>query len=146
MLFIKKRFFFLCLAGFLLGVGGCQKAPPVVVSPGIDDTARIEAAFQSQQSDIWVTASGVVTRLLPDDLKGSRHQRFILRLKNGQTLLMSYNIDIAERIDTLKAGDEIQFRGEYEWNGKGGVVHWLHHDPSGKMPGGWIKFQGKIYQ
>jgi hypothetical protein len=36
--------------------------------------------------------------------------------------------------------------GRYEWNERGGVIHWTHHDPEGSMPGGWIRCQGAVYQ
>ena len=39
-----------------------------------------------------------------------------------------------------------QHRGEYEWNARGGVVHWTDRDPSGRGPGGWLEHQGRRYQ
>lgn len=106
----------------------------------------LSEAFTSKQSDLQVQGRGVVVRLLPDDLKGSRHQRFILKLGSGQTLLIAHNIDLAPRIDDLKLGDEVEFYGEYEWNPKGGVIHWTHDDPKGNHPHGWLKHHGKVYQ
>jgi hypothetical protein len=82
---------------------------------------------------------------LPDDLEGSRHQRFVLRLSSGQTLLVAHNIDLAPRISSLNRGDKVEFYGEYEWNAKGGVIHWTHHDPSGRHVGGWLKHDSKTY-
>jgi len=84
--------------------------------------------------------------ILPDDNDGSRHQRFILQLNSGQTLLIAHNIDIAPRIPVLRQGDEVAFRGQYEWNPEGGVIHWTHHDPGGQHPGGWLKHEGQTYQ
>jgi len=106
----------------------------------------IEKAFKNNQSDIQVGGSGEVVKILPDDTKGSRHQKFIIELNSGQTLLIAHNIDIAPRISTLNVGDHINFYGEYEWNSEGGVVHWTHHDPSGRHEGGWLNHDGKIYQ
>ncbi len=108
--------------------------------------ALIRQAFQQHASNLQVSASGVVARLLPDDLDGSRHQKFIVRLASGQTLLIAHNIDLAPRIDGLREGDSVAFNGEYEWNPQGGVVHWTHLDPAGTHPSGWIKHDGRIYQ
>ena len=85
-------------------------------------------------------------RVLADDLDGSRHQRFIVQLASGQTLLVTHNIDIAARIDGLNAGDRVSFNGEYIWNDEGGVIHWTHHDPQGRHVAGWVIHDGKTYQ
>jgi len=85
-----------------------------------------------------------VRRLLPDDADGSRHQRFVIQLSNKQTLLIAHNVDVAERIP-LSLGDRIYFRGVYEWNDLGGLVHWTHHDPLGVEDGGWVRYRRKVY-
>jgi hypothetical protein len=90
--------------------------------------------------------AGVVTRILPDDLVGSRHQKFILRLANGETLLVAHNIDIAPRVNGLQVGDVVEFNGVFETNAQGGVIHWTHHDPSGRRPGGWLRHNGRFYK
>jgi hypothetical protein len=87
-----------------------------------------------------------VIRVLADDLDGSRHQRFIVQLASGQTLLITHNIDIAPRISGLKAGDSVSFNGEYVWNEKGGVIHWTHHDPQGRHVAGWVIHDSKTYK
>jgi len=102
-------------------------------------------AFERQRSGIMVESAGRVVRTLPDDLEGSRHQRFIVRLESGHTLLLSHNIDLAPRIP-LAQSDELSFRGQYEWNERGGVVHWTHHDPDGSHPGGWIRHRDELYE
>ena len=106
----------------------------------------IASAFSNHESNLQVSGQGVVTRLLPDDTDGSKHQKFIIRLSSGQTLLVAHNIDIAPRISSLQEGDSVQFYGEYEWNNKGGVIHWTHHDPSGRKTGGWLMHKGKRYE
>jgi len=106
----------------------------------------LETAFADGQSDVQVEGSGTVVNVLGDDLDGSRHQRFVLRLDNGQTVLVSHNIDLAPRIDGLRKGDMVEFFGEYEWNSKGGVLHWTHHDPNGRHVAGWLKHKGRTYQ
>ncbi|WP_094586812.1 DUF3465 domain-containing protein [Synechococcus sp. BO 8801] len=106
----------------------------------------IANAYQAQQSGVQVGGEGVVDRVLPDDDDGSRHQRFILRLASGQTLLIAHNIDIAPRIEALRSGDRVAFYGQYEWNAEGGVIHWTHHDPDGQHVSGWLKYNGMVYQ
>jgi hypothetical protein len=110
------------------------------------DDQQIVKAFQNRQSDVQVTGSGVVIKTLSDDTSGSRHQKFILRLASGQTLLIAHNIDLAQRIDSLREGDIVEFNGEYEWNSKGGVLHWTHRDPAGRHEGGWLKHGETVYQ
>jgi hypothetical protein len=110
------------------------------------DDSALTRAYTNRKSDVQVTGSGVVIKNLADDTSGSRHQKFILRLASGQTLLIAHNIDLAPRINSLRKGDTVKFYGEYEWNAKGGVVHWTHHDPNGNHVGGWLKHNGNIYQ
>lgn len=110
----------------------------------VDDA--IGRAFANRTSDVQVKGEGTVIRLLPDDQKGSRHQRFIIKLASGLTLLIAHNIDIAPRVSGLAVGDRVGFYGEYVWNEKGGTIHWTHRDPRGKHVAGWVVHNGKTYQ
>ncbi len=111
-----------------------------------DDLEKIQQAFARQQSDVQVESVGTVKAVLEDDNEGSRHQKFILKLNNGQTVLVAHNIDLSPRIENLQKGDTVEFYGEYEYSAQGGVIHWTHHDPNGRHVDGWLKHQGKIYQ
>lgn len=113
---------------------------------GSGSQSDIAKAFRNKQSDIIVTQSGKVLKVLPDDTKGSRHQRILAKVNSGHTVLIAHNIDLAPRLNALKSGDTIRFKGEYEWNEKGGVVHWTHHDPAKRHVGGWIEFDGRRYE
>ena len=68
-----------------------------------------------------------------------------VRLPGGGTILVAHNIDIAPRVPAA-VGDRISFRGEYEWNERGGVVHWTHHDPDSGARRGWIRHRGRDYE
>lgn len=103
-------------------------------------------AYQNKQSQVWLSGNGVVKKLLADDNKGARHQKFLVTVNAQQTLLFAHNIDLAPRIDDLQLGDYIEFKGEYVYNPKGGVMHWTHHDPKGEKQGGWLKHNSKTYE
>ncbi|MFT7052804.1 MAG: hypothetical protein ACJAU1_000354 [Psychromonas sp.] len=109
------------------------------------DDAFLKQVYESRQSDIQVQGQGEVIKILADDTYGAKHQRFILRLENRQTILVSHNIDLAPRISNLKVGDWVEFHGEYEWNSKGGVVHWTHKDPKNSHAQGWLKHRSIKY-
>lgn len=115
-------------------------------SPKAQAAGQVEAAFAVQQSDVQVRGEGRVVKLLADDLDGSRHQRFLLKTDAGHSLLIVHNIDLAPRLDTLAVGDRVEFYGEYEWNNKGGLVHWTHRDPRDRHAHGYLRHQGRICQ
>jgi len=106
----------------------------------------IANSFRAHASGVQVSGKGITTRVLSDDTDGSRHQRFILELSSGQTVLIAHNIDLAPRISSLREGDPVEFNGVYEWNSKGGVIHWTHHDPEGRHEAGWLRHNGRTYQ
>lgn len=105
---------------------------------------RATVARPAWRSGQWLETEGRVERVLRDDDDGSRHQRFILRVDDGRTLLVAHNIDLAPRVP-VAAGDRLSLRGQYEANDRGGVVHWTHHDPQGRTSGGWIEYRGRRY-
>jgi len=129
--------------------GTAGQSDAVAASPhpgdGCDEEA-LTSASRKHASRVEVCGHGVVSKVLKDDMQGSRHQRFIIRLPSDQTVLVAYNFDLAPRIDGLRAGEPIEFAGEYEWNGQGGVVHWTHRDPAGRHEAGWIRYGGRVYQ
>lgn len=110
------------------------------------NASNIENAFQQQLSDVDVEGFGRVIKVLADDQSGSRHQKFLLEIASQHSILIAHNIDLAPRIENLQVGDTVYFKGEYQWNPKGGVVHWTHHDPQGKQIGGWLELNGIRYQ
>lgn len=116
------------------------------VSGSYEPQSVIDQAFRDQRSDLIVTIEAAVLKVLPDDNQGSRHQRFLLKLESGLSVLVAHNIDLAPRVDRLAKGDTIRIKGEYEWNEKGGVIHWTHHDPAGRHEGGWIERNGQRFE
>jgi len=124
-------------------------------APAPEDAASLAArysddplltAWAARRSNVQIESEGVVERLLADDRDGSRHQRFILRGPSGTTVLVAHNIDLAPRVVGLEPGAQVRFNGEYEWNERGGVIHWTHRAPRGDHPHGWLEYRGRRYQ
>ena len=121
-----------------------QEPEPQATTSGISEDA-IRRLIDNEISGEMVTLEAEIVKLLPDDNAGSRHQRLLLALESGGTVLVAHNIDLAPRVP-LSRGDDVIIAGEYEWNEQGGVIHWTHHDPAGRHPGGWIEHAGVRYE
>ena len=135
------------VAPFLLvALAGCGAAGSGSAAGVARGDAALARAFNDHASDLEVEGQGTVVRVLADDDEGARHQRFILRLDSGQTLLVAHNIDVAPRVEGLAVGDVVAFRGVYEWNAEGGTLHWTHRDPGGTHAAGWLRHDGRLYE
>lgn len=133
----------LIAAWLLLGHRAPHDAPaPSAPNAVVGSSERLADDHATRE----VTGSGTVIHLLRDDTEGERHQRILLRLPAGGTLLIAHNIDLAPRVEPLHPGDTLEFHGEYVWNQKGGVVHWTHRDPSGRHEAGWLRHDGRTFQ
>lgn len=113
--------------------------------PGPLEEVPLGQAHARQLSDVFVESEGRVVLVMPDDTRGSRHQHLLVEVAGGFTVKLAHNIDLAPRVPAV-VGETVRFRGVYEFNDKGGVVHWTHHDPDGKHPGGWIRHRGRTYE
>tara|TARA_R110002072_G_scaffold42064_13_gene118237 strand:- start:19748 stop:20311 length:564 start_codon:yes stop_codon:yes gene_type:complete len=114
---------------------------------------ELVALIDAQRSGQMVECSARVVKILEDDQDGARHQRFLLAIERGSgsgsdtgsdTVLVAHNIDLAPRVP-FQAGDTVTIFGQYEWNDRGGVLHWTHHDPGGRHAEGWIEHNGTRY-
>jgi hypothetical protein len=110
----------------------------------VRDDDPIAELVRSQRSDVVVETSGTVTKVLPDDTEGDRHQRFLMRVGRN-TVLVAHNIDLAPRVP-LKPGDTVRIKGEFEYNDRGGVIHWTHRSTGRNHASGWIEVGGKRYE
>jgi hypothetical protein len=128
---------------------GSVPAPLKAEAPGaagVISTGAIAEAFAAGVSDRVLVDGGRVIKVLPPDNDGKPHQRFIVEIQPQLTVLVAHNLTLAPRIPNLRTGDRIRFKGEYEFSGKGGVVHWTHQDPKGWHEGGWIEHRGERYE
>ncbi len=151
---VRSLFAAACLLLILMLVAACGDLAPAgsttapigaSVALGAQDDLLAQA-FAEQAADLQVQGEGTVVRVLSDDAQGDRHQRFIVELVSGQTLLVTHNIDVAPRVVSLQVGDSVSFKGVYEWNDQGGLIHWTHADPNGGHEAGWIRHKGTTYE
>jgi hypothetical protein len=107
--------------------------------------AEVLAAQANQLSKIEVTAVARVKKLLPDDTRGLQHQKFLLILSNGSTVLVANDLSYGQRVP-VQPGSVVRIHGEYVWNKLGGLIHWTHRSDTPRHEGGWIEFAGTRYQ
>jgi hypothetical protein len=134
----------------LLLLAGCYGAH--------SSNADLYAAFQSARSHTELTVTGRVTRVLgvrqgPSGL----HEGFILLVPNrcspgnqGQcpaqmSVRVEDNVTITGFVP-LHPGQIATVHGQYEYDSRGGVIHWTHHDPAGRHESGYIEIDAKRYQ
>jgi hypothetical protein len=110
------------------------------------DAGAITEAFGAQRNLPQVQGSGIITKVLKDDTKGLKHQKFLLKVSDSITILIAHNIDLAPRVADIAEGDVVTFKGEYVYTPKGGTVHWTHKDPRGNHEGGWLMLNGQKYE
>ncbi|MGB6062223.1 MAG: DUF3465 domain-containing protein [Candidatus Aquilonibacter sp.] len=137
------RYRALALAFGLLPLGGCgggHSQQP--------DNAHICALYASGSSDAEVVAQGTVLTVL-----GTRngpsgdHEGFLLKLTQQCDLMLRVetNVDITGPVP-LRPGETVTVKGQFEDDASGGVIHWTHHDPSGRHAGGYVLAGGKYYE
>lgn len=102
-------------------------------------------ALRDHLGGVEIEVTGTVKEVLPDDTKPPRHERFIVVLPDGHTLLVAHDTDLAPRIP-LVGGETLLLHGQYEWNGRGGVLHWTHQDPSHVHAEGFVELAGRKYR
>lgn len=133
---------FALLLGLVLT--GCV-SPPVAN----EGNSVVYDAWRAQRSHVEVTASGVIARDLGTRSGVSAaHEGFLLHLAGasgrGLTVRVEANVDFTGAMP-IAAGEPVVVRGEYEFDPRGGVIHWTHRDPRGRHPDGFIQIQNKRY-
>lgn len=136
-------------------VTGCAQAQSPV-EQGQRQGANQAAQFVSSDAEairaqqlhlvkVPLTVTAPVKKMLKYDDRGLPHEKFLLLLSNGTTILVAHNTQMAPYVP-LQAGDTVTVSGEYVWNAKGGLIHWTHHSDTPNHKGGYIDFNGKRYE
>lgn len=106
--------------------------------------AALEDAHRYRQTDFMAEVDGTVARILMDDKEDQRNQKFIIRLTNGQMVLVIHDQEAAGRVP-VSVGDTVLVRGEFVWTETGGTLRQTHRDYSARRLHGWIDHQGERY-
>ncbi len=109
-----------------------------------DDSALVAAMRNGHTVQFLMAANLEVIQLLADDTSGLQHQKWIVRLSNGQKVQAVYNSDMCPRVP-VRVGDRVALAGMFLMTGQGGLMHWLHHDPQGHHPDGFVELNGQRY-
>ncbi len=75
----------------------------------------------------------------------AEHEEFAVSNAAGARIEVVDNISLAPPVPVHR-GDRVTISGELI-TGHGGkpLVHWTHHDPRGRHPGGFIELDGRRY-
>lgn len=129
------------------GLTVAQKKNASIDTTKTDTNYDVLNAIRSSKPLTYTTIkNALVVKLLRNDNKGARHQRWIIQIENGVTITVVHNIDIAEKIP-LSVGDTIEVAGELVFGDrkKDPLLHWTHEDPRGKRIAGYVILNGKRY-
>jgi len=113
------------------------------------DNASAMRDIQSGLSGDEVVVEGIVTHVG----RSSRgdvgvHEHFDIRISSGaaeQDLLVADNITVGVAAP-VRRGDDVIVRGVLEIDPSGPVIHWTHHDPAMRHPGGFVIDGGRMYE
>ena len=115
--------------------------PGYEIEPGF---MTVEKAYLSHESGMMAEVHGRVVRILRDEREGVHRQRFVIRLPNGQMVIVIHNVEDSDRVP-VRLEDPVLVRGQYEWEESGGVLHWTHRDSSPNRRHGWVEHMGRRY-
>jgi len=112
------------------------------------DNAAALAEIAARRSGDEVVVEGTVTRVFQES-RGETgvHEHFDIRISSG---VDEQDIDVADNITIgrkapVRRGDDVIVKGVLETDPSGPVIHWTHHDPSFRHPGGFVVVDGKVY-
>lgn len=116
--------------------------PGYNIEPGF---ATVQDAYRYRQTGIMAEVTGSVTRILQFDKDVPHLQKFVIRMPNGQSVLVVHNRDSGGEVP-LAINDEVLVRGEYIWSETGGTIRNTERDLSTQRRHGWIDHKGERYK
>jgi hypothetical protein len=143
---MQKVLFVLSSAAILL-TSALSFAQPQCFSKGQPITLNNSSVAAYEQQGVQgreVLISGQVTRILPEDDKGLRHEKFIINIGDTNVMIV-HNLNLAAKVP-VQPGDQVAVCGVLLFIGQGQpMVHWTHWDPSHRHEDGFIYYNGQTY-
>ncbi len=112
------------------------------------DNAAACNDYASQNSGGEVLVSGHVVALLGSrEGRSGEHEGYLLKLDGSCDLLLKVetNTSITGPIPFAR-NEPVIIKGVYVYDPLGGLIHWTHHDPSGRHMNGYVIAGGKSYR
>jgi hypothetical protein len=113
-------------------------------APAQNDADLVRAVNDRRNVNFVQAGNVVVSKILPDDTTGLPHQKWYIKLSNGKQVIAIYNSDMGKRIP-MKVGTVMALGGEFKMTNIGPLIHWLHFDPRGSRPDGYVIVDGVLY-
>lgn len=117
----------------------CKDVRGSILTAKVDE---LKVIMRTGGSRPQVFATGVITKILPEDRQGSPHQKYTIKVDDKLQLLIISNL-VFGRIP-LAIGKTVSICGEYK-NVAKGMIHWTHFDPRGTHPDGFTIMDGVLY-
>lgn len=112
----------------------------------VTDDRDLVKANRDRRTVRFVRAANLtVTKLMPDDNDGSRHQRFYAKLSDNSEVYIVYSLEYGRVRVPVNVGSIIGVGGEYRWTKFGGLLHWVHEDHRDQRPDGYVEVRGVRY-
>lgn len=118
-----------------------QSRPGYTIEPGFQ---VVQEAYQYRQTGMMVEVTGSVVRLLRPAPEEPDVQKFIIRLPNGQSIVVVHHAAPDNRVP-VNVNDTVLVRGQYVWTETGGTIRNTSRDLSTQRRHGWIEFAGERY-
>ncbi len=132
-----------CAAAFVALV--CSSC---ALNGGNADNAGALDAIAQNRDGVEVTVEGPVIHVLAESNgESGTHDRFVIEVRSGskeQDILIADNVSIG-RTAPIQEGDDVTVKGVLAIDPSGPVIHWTHHDPSGRHESGFIRDRGVLY-
>jgi len=109
-----------------------------------NDSDLVRAVNDRRNVNFVEAGNVTIVEILPDDTQGLPHQKWVVQLSSGAKVHAVYNSDMGARVP-VKIGAKMALGGEFKMTNIGPMIHWLHYDPRGQRPDGYVEMNGVTF-